>query len=153
VAQQIPVPAEVAALKLLDRIDYEDAFTTSVPAKRSPEDWARLALDGAPTALLGAVRCVQQSLGLHLAPTAEDHPLGWTILRSDSGMFVLGADGNAGSARIVCITPADRIVLTTQLRFDPARARLFWVLVAPAHRAVARYLLERAKSRATATTR
>jgi len=35
-------------------------------------------------------------------------------------MFVLGADGNAGSARIVCITPADRIVLTTQLRFDPA---------------------------------
>lgn len=47
-AQMTPVPSDVAMLKVLDRVDYEDAFVAQTPASRTAEQWARLCLESDP---------------------------------------------------------------------------------------------------------
>ncbi|HUR94304.1 MAG TPA: hypothetical protein VMY76_06960 [Gemmatimonadales bacterium] len=152
-ARRVVVSPEVTALALLDRVDYVDAFAVPVPRGRRPEDLFRSALATAPHGLLSFVRLVQTGLGLRLAPTSAEHPLGWTILRSDDEAFILAAGGDAVAGRIVARVRAGEFELTTQLRLDTTRARVGWAIAAPCHRTVARYLLDRTARRAGATLR
>jgi hypothetical protein len=132
-------------LELLDRVDYADTFEVQAPEDtRSPSQWTRFLLDTAPPALLTFARTVQQLLGFHLSKVDSEHPLGWTILHDDQRVFVLAAEGPAGSARLVGSTPDGRLRVTTMLRLDSGRSRAAWPMIAPIHRAVARYLLDRA---------
>ncbi len=149
-ADRVSVPAEVVALKLLDRVDYGDAFTIGNAGQQPPEFWVRHALGGVSPALIGLVRRVQQGLGLRLAAESHEHPLGWDILHSGPEAFILGAEGRLGSARIISTTPPNKVVVTTLLRFDSAASRAAWILVAPLHRAVAHYLLDHAAKVTTA---
>jgi hypothetical protein len=149
-AQRVPEPADIAALALLDRVDYADAFEIQAPDTRSAGEWTRFVLDTAPPALLSFVRAVQQLLGFQLAPVDRQHPLGWTIVREDQQVIVLAAEGRAGSARLVGSTRDDRLCVTTMLRLDSRRSRAAWSIVAPIHRKVARYLLDRSANAATA---
>ena len=144
-ARRIAVPEEVTARRLLERVDYQDAFTIDVDQERTAEQWVRLALKGAPPGLPALVRAVQQALGLRLHQPSPEHPLGWTVQHSDAEVFILGADGPAGTARIVAESPPGRLVVTTQLQLDHARGRLGWLVVAPLHRLVARQLLATAR--------
>jgi hypothetical protein len=143
-SQKIPVPAHVAALRLLDRVDYQDAFSLETPVVRTPEEWTRLVLDRAPNVLRSFVRYAHLALGLRLAPRGSpDHLWGWAVLQSGPDAFVLGAGGGLGTPRIVVLTPPGGVVFATILRFSGLRARVVWAGVAPIHRAVARYLLDR----------
>jgi hypothetical protein len=142
--RRVPVPESVASLSLLDRVDYEDAFEAETKDTRTPEEWVRLGLDLAPPGLLPGVRLIQRALGLRLRPEAPQNPLGWSILRSDPEFFVLGADGDGGSGRVIGSVTRGRVVLSTQTRFR-LRSRALWVFAAPAHRAVARLLIGRAE--------
>jgi hypothetical protein len=115
-ADRIAVPAEVADLHLLARVDYEDAFATETDAAdRPPEQWVREAFDRAPPGLATFARSAQSVLGLHLDAVDTAHPLGWTILRSDDEMFVLGAQGSSAQGRIVAMSTPGWFVLATQL--------------------------------------
>src|SRR5437660_11001090 len=101
-ASQEQVPSAVAALALLDRCSYEDAFGVAVASRRAPGAWARLIVDAAPAPLLRFIHVAQSTLlGLELAPPDASHPLGWTIAREDADMLVLAADGPGGAARII----------------------------------------------------
>jgi hypothetical protein len=143
-SQRVSMPARVAALKLLDRVDYQDAFSLETTVVRTPEEWTRLVLDSAPNVLRSFVRYAHLALGLRLGPRGSpDHLWGWTVLQSGPEAFVLGADGGLGTPRIVVLTPPGGLVFATILRFSGFRARLVWAGVAPIHRAVARSLLDR----------
>ncbi len=146
------MPTDVAALELLEKVDYADAFEIRAPDTRLPGEWTRFLLDTAPPALLTFARAVQKLLGFRLAGVDSQHPLGWTILREDRQVFVLAAEGPAGSARLVGSTRDDKLCVTTMLRFDSRRSRAAWSIVAPIHRTVARYLLNRSSNAAVATT-
>lgn len=151
-ARRAPVPTDVAALELLERVDYADAFEIRAPDTRLPGEWTRFLLDTAPPALLTFARGAQKLLGFRLARVDSQHPLGWTIVREDPQVFVLAAEGPAGSARLVGSTRDDKLCVTTMLRIERRRSRAAWSMVAPIHRAVTRYLLDRSACAAAATT-
>lgn len=77
--------------------------------------------------------------------------MGWSILREDPYVFVLAVEGSAGSARLVGSKRDDKFYVTTVLRLDSKRSRAAWPMIAPIHRAVARYLLERSANAAVVT--
>jgi hypothetical protein len=153
-AYPVEVPGSVRGMALIDGCTYEDAFCITVVDSLGPGAWARLVVGAAPASLLRFIRVAQGSvLGLELGPEDSEHPLGWTILRDDADAFVLAAEGPGAVARIVGSTPPGQVVITTQTRFDSPRGRAVWRLVAPLHRRIARYLLDRAvesRSRAQA---
>jgi hypothetical protein len=139
----VPFPESVADLRLLDRMSYSDAFVARTTETRTAEEWMRRALASAPRTLLSGVRAVQTILGLELAPASPERPLGWEILRNDPEVFVLGADGPGGSARLVGVVEDGRLVFTTQADFG-RRTSLVWAFAQFPHRAVARYLMGKA---------
>ena len=147
-SQQIAVPESVIALRLLGRVDYQDAFATEVTEERRPEEWMRLALAGSPGSLKALVRRIQMTLGFDLQRPSLEHPLGWSVLRSDSDVCIFGAEGPVGSARLIATTPPGQVVFATQLQFDGARGWLIWPVVAPLHRTVAGLLLRAANREA-----
>jgi hypothetical protein len=140
---RIPVPPEVFALELLDRVDYSDAFEARTGCRRSPGDWGELIIESASPALTAFVRAVHRHVGrMRLAERGEpDHPLGWTILDQTQQHLVLGVDGGIVTPRLVIATDADRVLAVTLLRYEAPVARPLWWLIAPIHRAVARHLL------------
>jgi hypothetical protein len=141
--EQVPFPSSVADLCLLERVSYRDAFIAKTTEIRTAEEWMRLALGSAPRGLLTGVRAVQTLLGLALAPASPGRPLGWEILRNDPDIFVLGADGPGGSARLVGVVGDGQLVFTTQAAFG-LRTRLIWAFAQFPHRAIARYLIGKA---------
>lgn len=132
------------------RPEYADAFEIRLPGpdERTAEEWARAALEHAPPALRRTIVAVHRRvLGFPLDPRpAEDRVLGWRIVSSEADSIVLQAE--SGLLRGVIVgrrVDSARTLLTTFVFFvrRPA-ARLIWTVVAPLHRAVARYLLARA---------
>jgi hypothetical protein len=145
-AVAVTPPTQVRRLAGLDPVDYHDAFAVTTPVRRTPEEWARLGLEGAPQALRGLIVAVQKTLlGLRLAPVGSpDQVLGWEILQNGPEDLVLGVEGGIATPRIVVSNLPGQVVVTTLIRFDRAGAGVVWAVVAPIHRAVVRYLLDRA---------
>jgi hypothetical protein len=142
-SHRISVPPEVEAFRLLGRVDYQDAFTVQTPVTREPEEWARLTLEqDAPKFLRRMIRTIHQAIGLQLAPAdSAEHIGGWEVSDSTRDHAVLAVDGRIMTPRIIVTTAQGHVVATTQLRFDQPSARVMWAVVAPLHRAVARFLL------------
>ncbi len=46
-SEQVPVPARVMALNLMDRVDYADAFIAKNVPSHTPEEWARIIVHNA----------------------------------------------------------------------------------------------------------
>jgi Protein of unknown function (DUF2867) len=140
---QVPVPSRARELAGLERVDYADAFAVDVAVRHTPEEWIRISAAASPR-LFSAVRIAHHALGLPLAPPdSPDHPVGWDILRSDTEEAVLGNDGFFGTPRIVGLTPPGQVVVATLIRLNGLRGRVIWAPVAPGHRAVARYILNK----------
>jgi hypothetical protein len=143
-AERIAVPDDVAAMGVLERVDYEDAFTTRALDDRAPEEWARLLVQEAPGWLRSFVRVAQRgALGLRLGPAdSPRHPLGWDVLVTGPDAVVLGVEGGLLTPRIVVTARQREVVACTLVRFDHPVARPVWAVLAPVHRAVARRLLD-----------
>ena len=145
----VPVPPRARELAGLARVDYADAFAVDVTTQRTPREWVELSATTLP-ALFGAVRLAHRTLGLPLAPAgAPDRPIGWTVLRDDPTEAVLANDGVFGTPRIVGLTLPGQVVLTTLIRLN-RRGRPIWLVMAPVHRSVVRYVLGRMPSFAPA---
>ena len=144
-AEQVAVDEGAVASCGLGRVDDADAFAVRGRADRPAEDVVRLAVDGAPLALQVLVRVAQRGvLGLRLGPwRSREHVGGWAVLRSRPEEAVFGARGPLVAARIVVTAGADAVTVTTLLRHERPVARWLWAGLAPVHRAVARFLLDR----------
>jgi hypothetical protein len=148
----VPVPARVAALEALHPVDYQDAFAAQTPTRHTPQEWARLIFTGAPPAVRRFLRGVFKLLRFGQAPSRTEHSLPGKIIHSGPEEIILGFDLAVGlTARLIVVNPPGQVVMTTLVRTDRARGRAVWTILAPIHRAVARYLLDRAAAH-TGTT-
>jgi hypothetical protein len=135
-------------LGLLERVDYEDAFRIDTPAQESPEAWMRAIIEGAPRWLrLPWINLLGRGI-LHaqIGPMhAPGYVLGWKVLLDRPNVFVVGLDGADGfRARLITLTPPDRVVFATQIQSGSLLMRTFWPAIRPGHRCFAPFLLNRA---------
>lgn len=136
------------------RPDYADAFAIDGREAdgRTPEQFARSALDRAPAPVRWTVRHAQRHLlGLRLGPArSPQHIGGFRVVTSRSDLVCLEAwSPLVGRAVIVGRrVGATSARVTTFLAYErPAAARVAWAVVGPLHRRVTPYLLERAARR------
>jgi hypothetical protein len=135
--------------------DYADAFEVSLsePDMRTAEELFRAGIEGAPRWLRMVVLTAHRHvLRFQLAPLGTpDHVLGWKILTAEPEVIRLRATGPLLHGTLVArrIAPSGAVLETFVTYRRPVLARIIWTAVAPVHRAVAPYLLERA---ATAST-
>jgi hypothetical protein len=131
---------------------YFDAFEVRVdtPDVRTAEEWARGALEQAPTALRWVVLIAHRGvLRFRLgALGSPDHVLGWAIRRSQPDEIELTADGPLMRGVIVGRrTSPTATQIESLLYFHRQRtAHVIWALVGPIHRRIAPVLLRRAAS-------
>ena len=156
-ARQVPVAPDHAVLDG-EPYDYADAFEVQLleTDSRSPEEFARRALEQAPQLLRGIIRTAHRHiLRLDLGPdSSPDHVFGWKIRESNPDRLHLEAVSPL-LGRAVLLgqrVSTTRSRVTTYLFFArPAPARALWALVGPLHRTVAPILLERAAAPSPST--
>ena len=144
---EIPVPNAVAGLHLLDRVDYQDAYCIDTRVERTPEQWMRTILEGAPRWFQVAWPAILGTLaGLRFGPrSASDHVLGWKIVDDRPDAFVIGLESSRGLVvRLIALAPPGQAVFATQLLLETSYARRLWSVARPGHRYFAPYLLARA---------
>ena len=142
-AQRVSVPAEVVALKVLDRVDYEDACAAETSAPRTAEQCARLCFEVDPPGMLRVAKLVLTPFGVRAGSELTGIG-GLRILRNDPPNIVLGFKVKIGTPRIVFSAQAGRVVMSTLLRFDGFAGRVAWALIGPLHRVTARSLVDHA---------
>jgi hypothetical protein len=151
-AQLVPVPTRVVALEALSPVHYQDAFAVQTPTRHTPEEWVRLIFGGTPPAMRAFLRGIFKLLRFGQAPAPAMDSLPGKIVHNGPEEVVLGLDVAVGlTARIIVVNPPGQVVMTTLVRFNRARGRAVWTVLATIHRAVARYLLDRAAN-PTSTT-
>ncbi|AGZ39582.1 hypothetical protein [Actinoplanes friuliensis] len=144
------VPDAVLALAGLDPIHYAEAFRFETPAIRSPLEWSRLILEGAPPIKRLQMRAVWTGLGIRLAmPFSSGQVLGWRIRQSGADAVVLGVRAAIGlTARLVIRAEPGQVTQSMLVRIDRDRARGVWDRLAPRHRHFLTELLDRDDLRA-----
>ena len=147
---EVTVPAAVEELHLLDRVDYEDAYCADTRIERTPEEWMRAIVEGAPRWFQLSWRALLGTLGgLQFGPlNSPDHVLGWKVIDERADSFVIGLDSTHGFfVRLISLAPPGQAVFATQLRLDTPHAWRLWSVVRSGHRFFAPYLLGRAAKR------
>jgi len=141
------VPEDVRSLITLGDPDYVDLFTitTTGADDRTPEEWARAALEQAPLAERNARR-LWRLLGLRLgAPGAVGHVQGWRIAGRGGDWIRLETASWYMSGQAVCLVRDDQASISLSLRFDHRRvARAVWSLVAGPHQRAVPTMLRQA---------
>jgi hypothetical protein len=151
-AVEVPVPAVVLDLALLDTVDYADAYRVDAAIERSPEQWMRAFLEGAPRWFqLPWAGLGKSLLGARFGPLrGSGHVLGWRVLQDLPDAFAVGLDSAGGlDARLIALTSPGQTIIATQIRLRTRYARSLWPAIRRGHRYFAPYLLSRAATRAT----
>jgi len=143
-ARRIEVPAD--ARTTLPEAQYAVAFRLEPAGARTPEQWARAALEGSPLpwrwVLMIGWRYV---LGLQLGPARSRwHVQGWPIAGSDDKSVALVARSRLLEAANVFQVDADAVTWVTLVRYQRPVARLLWGALAPVHQLTVPPLLARA---------
>ncbi|HEX2285291.1 MAG TPA: hypothetical protein VHI10_10805 [Mycobacterium sp.] len=125
--------------------DYADAFEVTLREgdHRSAEQIFRDGLERAPSALRSVILIVHRRvLRLDVGPAF------WPIVASEPDMVRLEATGPLIAGALVARRIDGRTSrLTTFVTYRGPLARIVWPLVAPLHRRVAPYLMERAAAK------
>lgn len=145
---QVVLPSAARRRSTLSRLDYTDGFLveTDTARRRTPEQWARVMLEGAPAIMRRTLPWGWRSLGLKHGPTRSDEfVLGWEVRRSTPDFALLGADSHFGMPAELLFECRPRALLfATLLQHDNPISRVRWSAIAPFHRQVVRYLLGQA---------
>lgn len=148
--RQVAVPPAARTLSTLSHIDYEDAFLVEIgPAQDRTGERVRAILEDAPIIMRRALRWGWFALGLRLGATRSGrHVLGWEVRRSTPDVALLGASSRLGlPAELLCKRQQQALLVATFVQQENHIARAVWAGLAPVHRRVVRYLLERASRR------
>lgn len=144
--REIQPPAAAADLAGLATIDYRESFAFTGTARRRPEQWARVILEGASRRERLTMLSAWLALGVGLAPLGSaGQVLGWRIRHDEPDAIVLGVRAAVGlTARIVILVDATRVTHTMLVRYDRGLGARLWARAAPGHRRFLTGLLERA---------
>jgi hypothetical protein len=152
--RQVAVSPPARALSTLSRVDYEDAFLveTGPEEDRTPEQWARAMVEGAPATMQRSLRRSWFALGLRLGSARDDRlVLGWRLRRSGPDFALFGAGSRIGMpAELLFQRQGHTLLFATFVRLGNPIVRLVWAGVAPGHRRVVAHLLAQAVRRSRA---
>jgi hypothetical protein len=141
---QIDPPADIRALSTLPVIDYADAFTvTGGPGERTPEQWARAMLSGAPRPVRFKLVAGWILLGLRLGfrPPGQ-RVLGWRVRQRTPDHLLLGAGSRLGlPAELLFRRTPDGLLFATFVGQRSRLARTLWARLIPGHQRVVASLL------------
>lgn len=146
-AFEVPVPVAVKGLNLLDRVDYEDAYSIQTSINQSAEAWMRGLIAGAPRWFqVPWVSVGKLVLGAQFGSfTKPDHVLGFKVLADQPDAFAVGLESTGGlSVRLITLTTPGEATFATLIRLDGIRAQTLWPAIRRGHRYFAPYLLTRA---------
>ncbi|WP_235632045.1 hypothetical protein [Mycolicibacterium rutilum] len=112
---------------------------------RSPEQWMRAMLDGAPLSTRLRLVAAWSTIGLKLRVPGADHSiLGWDIRVSDDDLVLLGADSRIGMPGELLLRRRDGgLLFATLVRQDNAVVRRLWATIEASHVTTVRALLDR----------
>jgi hypothetical protein len=148
VTQQHDVPDAIRSLSSFEGPYYVDLFTATTrgPADKTPEQWVRTAIEGAPP--IGRFLAWQIVCGLRLErQPSPDHVGGWKITDRGDNWIRLEASGWFMSAQIVFKVDEGKVSFATFVGYDRPLAAIAWPSIARIHRAVAPDFLRRAVRR------
>jgi hypothetical protein len=150
-ARRIEPAAQADADDGLASPDYASAFAADFPNAdaTSPEQWARITLEGAPRALRWFVLFGWKAvLRLRVEPPgAPGTVCGWRIRAITANAITLEVDSSLVVAHKVLEVSQDRLTFTTYVRYERTLGRILWAVIAPIHHLVEPLLLTMATSR------
>jgi hypothetical protein len=145
------VPGRARSLATIPRIDYADTFLLDISsvADRTPEQWARAVLEGAPAAVRNQCRLAWTAIGLKLDTSHSGRPiLGWQVRAETPGYVLLGAESRIGMpAELLFKCERDTLLFATFVQHRNPLARMVWAAIEPAHAPTVRYILEHGRER------
>lgn len=148
VVQQRTIPETIRSLTPLTSPDYFDLFTVTAPgaSTRSPEDWARTALESAsPT---GRFVVWQVLCGLRLEPEGSPgHVAGWRIAGDGHGWIRLEAASWFMTTHAVVLVEDERVSIALFVRYDRPAGVFIWSPLSIGHRRLMPGLLRHAVRR------
>lgn len=148
--RRIEITDDIRAVDTLAQPDYGSAFELSVQdaTARSPEQWARANLEGAPW----VVRWFLQvgwvlALGVHLGPrSSPDYVLGNRIAHSSPETIILELQSRLLTAHNTVLVQGSRVRWATFVRYKKPMARALWSVATLIHHRMVPYLLKHAVS-------
>ncbi|MDL5159638.1 hypothetical protein [Actinomycetospora termitidis] len=122
-ARRMAVPERVRAMRLIDRVDYGDAFAADCPpdvlAHYTPDELGELAMGRAPRWLQLFVRLAhRRMLGLRLTPSRLHRTLGWDLLSGTDDEALYGSTGRLVTVRLLVLKAPGQVVVVFLLRRD-----------------------------------
>lgn len=147
--REIGLPDEALSFSDLPRVDYTDSFLIDpgLAPERSPLDWMRAVLEGAPSSFRDRAPRMWLALGLKHGPAtgSPDHVLGWPIRGADDEHALLGAESRLGMpAELLVFRHEGELVFATLVRLGNPVMRGIWSVITPYHRDTVKRLLRRA---------
>jgi hypothetical protein len=143
--QQIALSPDARALTTLPVLDYTDAFSVTghPPGERSPEQWARAVLAGAPRGVRVKLVISWTLLGLRLGVRPPGgRILGWRVRHSTPDYLLLGAGSRLGlPAELLFRCEPGGLLFATFVQQRSRLARALWPRVIPSHQRVVGSLL------------
>ena len=147
------IPEAIRRLDTLASPDYVDLFTatTSRAADKSPEEWARAALENTPTGRSAPL--VWRRLGLHLGPApSPDCVQGWKIADRGEDWIRIETTSWFITAHAVVHVDDRHVSVALFLRYDRPIAAVIWPPVSVMHRRAVPVMLDQAlKAHASGT--
>jgi hypothetical protein len=148
VEQRHDISETIATRAAMAEPDYVDLFTVPAPGAtdRSPEHWARVALEGAsPT---GRFLAWQVLCGLRLeTEPSPGYVAGWRIADSGVGWIRLEAASWFMTAHAVVNVEDGRVSIALFIRYDSPAGRFIWTPLSFGHRRLMPGLLRHAVRR------
>ena len=148
VLRQRNVPEAIRSLSTLAKPDYVDLFTvaTVAAADRSPEQWARAAIEDAAGLAGQFIWRVVLGLRLERRPSL-DHVGGWKIGDRDDNWVRLEAASWFLTAQMVVQVDPEQVSVATFIRYDRPMPALVWPPLSNIHRPAMPGLLHLARER------
>src|SRR5260370_9904064 len=132
------LPEAIRSLGALANPDYVDLYTVtaSEATDKSPEGWARAALEETPTGR--SAPSLWRLLGLRLGPRpSPDYVQGWKIADRGDNWLRLGAASWFMTAHAVVHVAERHVCVALSLRYDRPIPALDWPPVSIIHRTAA----------------
>jgi len=140
-------PDDEPVVALLGDYDYADSFEIPLEStdERSPEQWMKIAIGGAPLPVKTTVGLAWFALRFDLHPRTPGHLFGMPVVESTPNFVHLRGDSPLLEAHLIGRRADPTLAALTTVLIYKHRTITggMWSMLGPAHRRIAPYLMER----------